>query len=198
MCYNKAISLTYWNQECKKKINIEIEAGEETKVQSQTSTEFIATAGNSQVIINGGCSWQPNNLKGEQVVQICASGHASATDPKQMVLSKDIVRGRLEVEWKGTWQRVCADNLAGYEAEVVCKNMGHSQGIAVINSLPKPYFQQGCFLDTLKFSSSCIGSENNLFDCATATKQSCQNGDLGIICLKGSNLQTKESRLITA
>lgn len=108
---------------------------------------------------------------------MCGSG-AMGFDPEH----KAVVQGRLELKWKGKWHRVCADNFTGLEAEVACRQLGHTTGKIITSESPKEYFQEGCQLDTLSIQG-CSGSENDLTKC-TIKKADCTspNGDIGIKC----------------
>lgn len=127
---------------------------------------------------------------------MCGSG-AAGFDPSHT----EIVQGRLELSKGDTWWRVCADGFTGIEAEIACRQLGHSTGHLVTENVPREYFQEGCQLKTLTVSD-CKGTESSLDHCTLAEKATCESplGDVGLKCYWNSAWSGEDRgiRLMTA
>ncbi len=78
----------------------------------------------------------------------------------RLVGGDSINEGRLEVYYNREWGTVCDDLFDNNDAQVVCRQLGYSNGVA----LSKAAFGQGTgrvWLDQV----ACHGSEANIKDC---------------------------------
>jgi len=89
-------------------------------------------------------------------------------------------QGRLEVYHAGEWGTVCDDSFDSSDAQVVCRQLGFSSGVAVTSS----NFGQGSgriWLDEV----ACAGTEDRLEECGHNTwgEHDCSHSeDVGVIC----------------
>ena len=90
--------------------------------------------------------------------------------------------GRVELLWDGQWGTVCDDNWDNKDAEVVCRQLGFSGGIALTDE----DFGAGSgqiWLDEVE----CQGTETTLADCRhpPAGVNDCSHSeDAGVLCSK--------------
>ena len=93
--------------------------------------------------------------------------------------------GRVEVNYNGEWGTVCDDGWSGYDARVVCRQLGFgSYGYAYIRA----YFGQGSgpiWLDNVL----CAGVEATLASCGhlgvNVTRSCTRSEDAGVRCYGG-------------
>ena len=92
--------------------------------------------------------------------------------------------GRVEVCNNNVWGTVCDDNWDAADAEVSCRQLGHSANGAInITLFDVPDGTGQIWLDEV----SCIGSEDTLFNCDSFTfgHHDCTHReDSGVICHK--------------
>ncbi|KAK3092874.1 hypothetical protein FSP39_008179 [Pinctada imbricata] len=126
-------------------------------------------------------------------IQTWVSNHKSACQRSQLhmrfIVDKRLVRlvnggssyGRLEVNIDGEgWGNVCDDNFGSSDANVVCKQLGYSSGIARASA----YYGQGS-LDIIMDDVDCIGSEWAIQHCRYIgkAKENCAHSeDVGVSC----------------
>uniref|UniRef100_A0AAZ3PNU7 Neurotrypsin n=1 Tax=Oncorhynchus tshawytscha TaxID=74940 RepID=A0AAZ3PNU7_ONCTS len=113
--------------------------------------------------------------------------------PVRLVGGESVNEGRVEVYLQGTWGTVCDDGWTDVNAEVVCRQLGHS-GVAKARVMA--YFGEGegpIHVDNVK----CSGEERSLVDCLkqpTGTHNCRHSEDAGVICDYGqSQFSTVES-----
>ena len=73
-----------------------------------------------------------------------------------------LYEGRVEVYYNGTWGTICDDGWDLNDAEVVCKELGFGQAIAIRK---EEFYGQGSgpiWLDDLK----CVGTESSIINCS--------------------------------
>ena len=93
-------------------------------------------------------------------------------------------RGRVEVCNNNVWGTVCNDNWDAADAQVACRQLGHSViGAINITGSDVPDGTGQIWLDGI----SCIGTEANLLDCNAFSlgNHDCIHAeDSGVICRK--------------
>ena len=100
----------------------------------------------------------------------------------QLVNGGSANRGRVEIYYNGAWYTVCDDYWSGYDATVVCRQLGYTGYSSVYSSA---YFGQGSggiLLDDL----ICTSRESNLLKCTHSGIgiHNCgHNEDAGVTCM---------------
>ncbi|KAJ8026615.1 Deleted in malignant brain tumors 1 protein [Holothuria leucospilota] len=94
--------------------------------------------------------------------------------------------GRVEVYYFGTWGTVCDDNWDVYDADVVCKQLGFSDGAQLVHGQGQKVFDSGQG-DILLDDVLCEGTERYLTDCQHNGwyEHNCGHiEDAGVTCFK--------------
>ncbi|XP_029640742.1 neurotrypsin [Octopus sinensis] len=97
--------------------------------------------------------------------------------------------GRVELFHNGTWGTICDDSWDNYDAKVVCRMLGLSDGTA----FTKAWFSQGkgeIFMSEVQ----CLGSELSIWECPFKREHFCSHReDASVVCSErrnGSNIIT--------
>ncbi|XP_062287855.1 macrophage receptor MARCO [Scomber scombrus] len=88
-------------------------------------------------------------------------------------------RGRVEVNYKGSWGTVCDDNFDSVDGKVVCKMLGYQRASNVYAAVAGT---GTILLDELR----CVGTEMSIFDCPHAgigVNNCNHNEDIGVVCV---------------
>ena len=92
-------------------------------------------------------------------------------------------RGRVMVKYFGHWGTICAQNWRDREAGVICKRLGHADGMAYIrhkdSTIRKPS-------PLLIGNVTCEGNESSLRDCSYDAQPRLRNcygaHEAGVLC----------------
>ncbi|XP_061599808.1 neurotrypsin isoform X3 [Cololabis saira] len=109
--------------------------------------------------------------------------------PVRLVGGESSREGRVELFLSGQWGTVCDDGWTDHDAEVVCRQLGHSSGTAKARVMA--YFGEGTgpiHVDNVK----CNGDERSLADCIKqrpGTHNCRHSEDAGVICDYGEPQQ---------
>ena len=106
----------------------------------------------------------------------------------RLVNGKDsILRGQVELFYKGTWGTVCDDSWNITDANVVCRELGFERAVKAYVSAS---FEQGnstVWMDDVR----CTGKERSLAECRhnVSGKPNCvdHSKNAGVVCASGKN-----------
>ena len=105
------------------------------------------------------------------------------SDKIRLVGGRNHSEGRVEVYYDDQWGRVCSDGWEQVDADVVCKQVGFSNGAREIPSPGRFGNSSGqVWLDGI----ACNGSEKYLRDCVHSgwgDHNCAANGDAAVICI---------------
>ena len=102
------------------------------------------------------------------------------------------MEGRVEVEFDGKWGTVCDDHFDINAANVVCRQLGFTNGPNYVRK--SDYFGQGSGLILLD-DVECRGDESSLFLCGHRKigTHNCNHGqDVGVSCVSNNMMILKK------